>query len=93
MVFIIAAGANILAAVLAIAVLKPWRARVIDRSSRDVALDPTIPAEIEHGVRGNSSRKGPTGEEFNALEARVMALEQEQRRHAHMLRTQSADSR
>ena len=31
MVFIIAAGANILAAVLAIAVLKPWRARVIAR--------------------------------------------------------------
>ena len=30
-VFIIAAGANILAAVLAIAVLKPWRARVIQR--------------------------------------------------------------
>jgi MFS transporter, OFA family, oxalate/formate antiporter len=29
LVFIIAAGANILAAVLAIAVLKPWRARVI----------------------------------------------------------------
>jgi MFS transporter, OFA family, oxalate/formate antiporter len=32
MVFIIAAGANILAAVLAIAVLKPWRARMIARA-------------------------------------------------------------
>ena len=31
MVFIIAAGANILAAVLAIAVLKPWRAKMISR--------------------------------------------------------------
>jgi OFA family oxalate/formate antiporter-like MFS transporter len=31
MVFIIAAAANILAAVLAIAVLKPWRARLIAR--------------------------------------------------------------
>src|SRR5947199_7380007 len=30
-VFIIAAAANILAAVLALAVLKPWRARVISR--------------------------------------------------------------
>ena len=30
-VFVIAAGANILAAVLAVAVLKPWRARVIAR--------------------------------------------------------------
>ena len=33
MVFLIAAGANILAAVLALAVLKPWRKRVIARSS------------------------------------------------------------
>ena len=33
MVFIIAAAANILAAVLAIAVLKPWRARVIARNN------------------------------------------------------------
>lgn len=32
LVFIIAAGANILAAVLAIGVLKPWRARVIARA-------------------------------------------------------------
>ena len=35
-VFLIAAGANILAAVLALAVLKPWRARVIRRSSEAV---------------------------------------------------------
>ena len=32
-VFLIAAGANILAALLAIAVLKPWRSRVIARSA------------------------------------------------------------
>ncbi len=32
MVFIIAGGANILAAVLAIAVLKPWRRRILARS-------------------------------------------------------------
>ena len=32
-VFLIAAGANILAAVLAIAVLKPWRSRVVAGSS------------------------------------------------------------
>ena len=31
MVFIIAAAFNILAAVLAIAVLKPWRAKMINR--------------------------------------------------------------
>jgi len=34
-VFLLAAGANILAAVLAVAVLKPWRARVIARSDPD----------------------------------------------------------
>jgi OFA family oxalate/formate antiporter-like MFS transporter len=32
-VFLIAAGANILAAILAIAILKPWRARVVARSN------------------------------------------------------------
>ena len=32
-VFLVAAGANILAAVLALFVLKPWRARVVRRSS------------------------------------------------------------
>jgi OFA family oxalate/formate antiporter-like MFS transporter len=32
MVFIIAAGANILAAVLAIAVLKPWRIKMIAKA-------------------------------------------------------------
>jgi OFA family oxalate/formate antiporter-like MFS transporter len=32
LVFIIAAGANVAAAVLALAVLKPWRSRVMQRS-------------------------------------------------------------
>ena len=36
-VFLIAAGANILAAVLALAVLKPWRARVVRRASEGLA--------------------------------------------------------
>ncbi|KQO48971.1 hypothetical protein ASF24_07120 [Methylobacterium sp. Leaf86] len=31
-VFLVAAGANILASLLAIAVLKPWRARIVARS-------------------------------------------------------------
>ena len=93
LVFIIAAGANILAAVLAIAVLKPWRARVIDRSSRDVMLDDAIPAVIEPGARKGVSRGGPTAQEFDSLAARVKALEEEQLRHSHILRTQSADSR
>lgn len=35
-VFLIAAGANILAAVLALVVLKPWRARVVARASSTV---------------------------------------------------------
>src|SRR5258705_5539628 len=43
LVFIIAAGANILAAVLAIAVLKPWRARVI-RNSAAPAPQPELVA-------------------------------------------------
>jgi OFA family oxalate/formate antiporter-like MFS transporter len=80
LVFIIAAGANILAAVLAIAVLKPWRARVIDRSSRGVGL--------EHGeiAAGPGSGKAPTVDEFNALVRRLKELEDENLR----LRTQSA---
>jgi hypothetical protein len=36
----IAAGANVLAAVLALAVLKPWRARVVERSGRDAVPEP-----------------------------------------------------
>jgi MFS transporter, OFA family, oxalate/formate antiporter len=36
-VFLIAAGANILAALLALVVLKPWRARVVARSSAGTA--------------------------------------------------------
>jgi MFS transporter, OFA family, oxalate/formate antiporter len=81
MVFIIAAGANILAALLAIAVLKPWRARVIDRSSDDVALG--LPAAA------GATRANPTAEDFNALAARVTALEEEQIRHSHLLSAKS----
>jgi MFS transporter, OFA family, oxalate/formate antiporter len=43
MVFIIAAGANILAAVLAIGALKPWRARLIHRSGHEAMLEPALP--------------------------------------------------
>ena len=37
LVFMVAAAANILVAALAIAVLKPWRSRMIERSNREVA--------------------------------------------------------
>jgi amino acid transporter len=93
MVFIIAAGANILAAVLAIAVLKPWRSRLIARSGRDVVLDGAIPVATQPGARGSASKGGPTAPEFDALAARVKALEEEQLRHSQILRAQSADSR
>jgi MFS transporter, OFA family, oxalate/formate antiporter len=39
-VFLAAAGANILASILAIAVLKPWRKRVVANSQRDAAAAP-----------------------------------------------------
>ena len=42
-VFLLAAGANILAAVLALGVLKPWRARVIRRGS-EAKMPTAIPA-------------------------------------------------
>ena len=42
LVFIIAAGANIAAAVLAVAVLKPWRTRVIRRSSEQIETSPEM---------------------------------------------------
>ena len=73
MVFIIAAGANILAAVLAIAVLKPWRARVIGRSSREAAgWSHALPAEIEpESENGRSSRGGPTREDFDVRSQRA----------------------
>jgi OFA family oxalate/formate antiporter-like MFS transporter len=45
MVFVIAAGANILAGVLAIGALKPWRARLIHRSGRETMLEPSIATE------------------------------------------------
>jgi len=38
-VFLIAAGANILAAILAVAVLKPWRAKVIRRSGAGAEVE------------------------------------------------------
>lgn len=44
-VFLIAAGANIAASVLAIAVLKPWRRAVVARAGRDVAMAHPAPAE------------------------------------------------
>lgn len=46
MVFIIAAAANILAALLALFVLKPWRARVIGRSSAEAATVPVGAAAV-----------------------------------------------
>jgi OFA family oxalate/formate antiporter-like MFS transporter len=87
MVFIIAAGANILAAVLAIAVLKPWRARIINRQEHDV-LDQATPA-----AQGSPSRRGPTREEFTALTARVQTLEDQHRQLAPSVRMQSAESK
>jgi OFA family oxalate/formate antiporter-like MFS transporter len=42
MVFIVAAAANIAAAVLAIAVLKPWRARVIRNSAEGAQSSPEM---------------------------------------------------
>jgi MFS family permease len=39
LVFMIAAGANVLAAVLALAALKPWRTRVLTRSAHDGGLE------------------------------------------------------
>ena len=87
MVFIIAAGANILAAVLAIAVLKPWRARIINRQDHDV-LDQATPAP-----QGSPSRRGPTREEFTALTARVQTLEDQHRQLAPSVRMQSAESK
>jgi OFA family oxalate/formate antiporter-like MFS transporter len=74
LVFILAAGANIVAAVLAIAVLKPWRARMIARVGREVgpAYDGVA------AVPKSASRNGPTSEDFAALAARVKALEDRQ---------------
>lgn len=44
-VFLIAAGANIAASLLAIAVLKPWRRAVVANAQRDVAPGHAVPAE------------------------------------------------
>jgi OFA family oxalate/formate antiporter-like MFS transporter len=43
-VFLIAAGANILAAVLALAVLKPWRARILGRANAEAVNGAPQPA-------------------------------------------------
>jgi OFA family oxalate/formate antiporter-like MFS transporter len=73
LVFMIAAGANILAAVLAVAVLKPWRARVVARSDHEAKLDVAAA-----GARPRRSGAGPTAEQFEELSARVKALEDQQ---------------
>jgi len=84
LVFMIAAGANILAAVLAVAVLKPWRARVVERSGHEAKLDvAAVGARRRSGV-------GPTAEQFEELSARVRVLEEQQTRFSNMLRTPSA---
>ncbi|MFC3693547.1 oxalate/formate MFS antiporter [Chenggangzhangella methanolivorans] len=44
-VFLIAAGANILASLLAITVLKPWRRSVVARAEREVSGAHAVPAE------------------------------------------------
>ena len=83
LVFILAAGANILAAVLAVAVLKPWRARVIKRSGHE-AVREVAP------MGAKPQRAGPTVKEFEELSARVKALEEHPALAPAMQRTQSA---
>src|SRR5262249_52226156 len=51
MVFILAAGANFLAAVLAIGALKPWRSRVVARSTHQPET-PMTSARRDTGVEG-----------------------------------------
>jgi hypothetical protein len=51
MVFIIAAGANVAAALLAIVVLKPWRARVIAAEGNAVGLAQPGPEQVAGAVR------------------------------------------
>ncbi|HSR79357.1 MAG TPA: hypothetical protein VLL28_01115 [Hyphomicrobiaceae bacterium] len=80
----IAAGANVLAAVLALAALKPWRARVVERSGHGDMREAA-------GVNPpKSARAGPTAEQFEALSQRVRALEEQQSRLSNMLKTPSA---
>jgi hypothetical protein len=72
--------------VLALVALKPWRARVIERSGRGDALEV---AAI--GVKPpNSARAGPTAEQFESLSQRVTTLEEQQARLSNMLKTPSA---
>src|SRR5262249_34991323 len=85
LVFIIAAGANVLAAVLALAALKPWRARIVAHSGHGDSLE--VPAI---GVKPQSARAGPTAEQFEALSERVKALEDEHARLSNVLKTSSA---
>jgi OFA family oxalate/formate antiporter-like MFS transporter len=81
LVFILAAGANILAAVLAIAILKPWRARVIARSGDGAVPEASAPhREAAQAARANPRQDVPTLGQFNELELRVRALETDQAR-------------
>jgi hypothetical protein len=70
MVFIIAAAANIAAAVLAVAVLKPWRSRVIRRSSEQVVTSwDGRPPRVSHGVATSTiTSPGVPHSDRNALE-------------------------
>jgi hypothetical protein len=79
----IAAGANVLAAVLALAVLKPWRARVVERSGHDAVLE-------VGAMQRSDARAAPTVQEFERLSARVKTLEEQQAQLANMMRRQSA---
>jgi MFS transporter, OFA family, oxalate/formate antiporter len=85
LVFMIAAGANVLAAVLALVALKPWRARVVERSGHGDAREVAAT-----GVKPRSSaRAGPTTEQFEALSQRVQTLEEQQAHLSNLLKTPS----
>jgi len=86
LVFIIAAGANVLAAVLALAALKPWRARVVKRSGQG-----DVPEAAAIGVKPPGRARGrPTAEQFEALSQRVTALEEQQASLSNTMKTPSA---
>ena len=88
-VFIIAAGANVLAAVLALAALKPWRARVVERSGHGDMLEGDM-LQVAAKKPRSGARAGPTVEQFEALSQRVKALEEQQGRLSNMLKTPTA---
>src|SRR5262249_24970572 len=83
LVFLLAAGANILAPLLAVPGLKPGRARVIERSGREAAREVAA-------MGAKPQRTSPTVKEFEELSARVKALEEQQALSSTMQRTQSA---